>query len=206
MAILSDKGILNAIANKGLRIAPLSLNDIQPASIDLHIGKTYHRFEPCVLDLSADLHDKLQEVETKEEFTDEGIELHPGEYVVIDTNEKISIPQGMSAKILNRNSLVRFGLDVAAATFLNPGFVGYKPLLVRNFGLSTFILHTGDKICQIEFSELSSESNRSYMERHDIDAFDLAVAEATVLQGMVSVDRKREKDAFSRHLQNSILK
>lgn len=204
MSILSDKSILKAIANRGLDIQPLLLNDVQPASVDLHLGETLHEFSASRIDLSTATKDQLKALE--KEIIYKEYELKPNSYVVIDTKEVITISQRISAKILNRNSLARFGLDVSCATFLNPGFSGRKPLLIRNFGVSTIVLHPGDKICQIEFSELDADTNRTYAERHDISAFDMAVAQAVSLQSAVDVKDKVDADAFSLYLKDVIKK
>lgn len=168
MPVLSDKDIYAAIAGKRLGIDPLSRNNVQPGSVDL----TLHReielvdFSDGELDVSTVTKEYL---ENNRRFIDisDGYKLNPGDFVTGYSEEMIKLPKNIVGVLLNRNSLVRIGLNAAISSFANPGFEGRKTIVIHNFGKYPLVLRPGMRICQMVFFTMSSEAIRSYEERHD---------------------------------------
>ena len=168
MSVLNDSQIISAINDNYIGIEPLAKDHIQPASIDLTLDDSLETVEADVIDLAhlADGESKCKIVSIPED----GYKLSPGEYVIGQTAEMLSFSTGFNGRICNKNSLVRWGLDISAGNFINPGFKGHMPLVIRNFGKAKIILRKGVLICQLEIRRFESPSIRNYENRHDPDA------------------------------------
>ncbi len=98
--ILSDADILRRLEQGDLVVEPLDDPDIQiqPASVDLRLGHEFLEFQhaniPCIHPNSEDeVSDYVEEtvVEEDEEFI-----LHPGDFVLGTTHERVAIPDDSS--------------------------------------------------------------------------------------------------------------
>lgn len=116
--ILSDADILDRLESGELLIEPLDDIDlqIQPASVDLRLGSEFLEFQrtniPCIHPNSE------QEVEEYvEETTVEDGEfiLHPGDFVLGTTHERVEIPPDLIAHVEGRSSLGRLAIVVHAS-------------------------------------------------------------------------------------------
>lgn len=167
MPVYSDKAILEALGNGILSIEPLHPNNIQPASIDLTLGGKVETLLPGEIDLaSPDMEDIKQRTQTHDIRS--GYRLEPNTYVVGYTAEYLKFSTFINGRIDTRNSLARCGLDLSAGSYINPGFEGHMPLVIRNFGSSSLVLHPGIRICQLEIFMLTEQSIRNYDNRHDL--------------------------------------
>ena len=88
-------------------------------------------------------------------------DLHPGEIAYIKSIERISIPDNLVGKIIERNSVMRQGLDVDGPCYI-PGHETYCFLRVRNLTDSVFTLSSGFSIAQIMFEQLTGIPNQTY--------------------------------------------
>jgi len=169
MAVLSDRGILEAIENKRFSIEPkLNLNRLQPSSIDLtlhHTIKVFSGSEPLRADISKD---ELQKRMLEMNISD-GYMLQPGCMVAAFSAEKITLSPYLCGMLLNRNSLAMFGIDATLSAYANPGYSGRKSIVIRNGGPAPVVLEPGMSICQLVLCELGSPSVRTYQNRHDVD-------------------------------------
>ncbi len=130
MSTLSDKDIFALIKEGKLELTPLDVSQIQPASIDLRLGSKIQlpKKNECI-DLRFDsetIADHFLERDLSEPYT-----LKPGDIVMGGTLEKIKIPDYCNAKIYNKNSLVSIGLNVSTGCYINPGYEGHMPLLLK---------------------------------------------------------------------------
>ena len=77
---------------------------------------------------------ELPDLNTKVQIQgDEPFILHPGEFVLGSTLEKITIPNTMVARIEGKSSLGRLGLLIhSTAGFVDPGFDGNLTLELAN--------------------------------------------------------------------------
>lgn len=87
--------------------------------------------------------------------------LEPKEYIFIKTREKFSIPNNLSGRVFDKNSLLRIGLDVSKITYF-PGHTTYLFLRVFNMSNTTITLEQGFKIAQIGFEELKEAPDVTY--------------------------------------------
>lgn len=175
MSSLNDRAIFEAHKNGELIIEPWNGENVQPGSIDLTLGNTIDVFAPDTeVDLANDCKGVLAEKTLKDVPTD-GFILAPGMTVIGHSAEFIRLPQYMNGMILNRNSLIRIGLNAALSQYINPGFHGNKIIVLQNIGNVAIRLKAGIRICQLVLFNMGDNSVRAYDERHTIDAIrDLA--------------------------------
>src|SRR5580700_8669373 len=108
--ILSDRTIKEQIATGRIVIEPLDERDIQPSSVDLHIDRYFRVFRNHtmrVIDVKEDQEDLTELVEVSE---DDPFILHPGEFVLGSTLERVQLPDDLVARLEGKSSLGRLGL------------------------------------------------------------------------------------------------
>jgi dCTP deaminase len=161
--VLSDRSIREKLRSGRLHIEPLARNALQPSSVDLRLDRQFRVFkkgereqidvrEPC---------DDCTELVT----VDEGAPfvIHPGEFVLANTLETITLPDDLVARLDGRSSLGRLGLLVhATAGYVDPGWSGKLTLELSNASQMPIAVYAGMKVCQISFLRLSTSVERPY--------------------------------------------
>jgi dCTP deaminase len=186
--ILSDADILDRLAEGDLVIEPLEDVDlqVQPASVDLRLGREFLEFQhaniPCIHPNSE------QEVEEYVDQThvDEGDEfiLHPGDFVLGTTVERVEIPVDLIAHVEGRSSLGRLAIVVhATAGLCDPGYQGQITLELSNLGTAPVALTPGMRISQLTFTELKTPADRPYGEERGSKYQDQSGPQASKIQG-----------------------
>ena len=147
--MLSDVDIKNSINNKDIEISPLIEDFIQPSSVDLRVGADFRVFENHKYS-HIDPKSKQDDLTTLvTSSTEEPFVLHPGEFVLGTTFEKVS--------------LGRIGLLIhSTAGFVDPGFSGYLTLELSNVANLPIKIYPEMKIGQISFYYLNSPSESKY--------------------------------------------
>lgn len=172
MGILPDNDIFELLREKRLRISPLDIAQIQPASVDLRLGNKGRIIKSGCADLS---HFDENRIDWLPVDLAKGYELPPSQYLHAYTLEHLSIPRDLNAKIYGKNSLLLVGLDVNPA-YINPGFCGHMPIAIKNLTNIPLLIQAGMEICQIEFAALAHEASRPWPEPFtapDEEFFDL---------------------------------
>jgi deoxycytidine triphosphate deaminase/intein/homing endonuclease len=108
--ILSDRTIREQLDAGRIVIDPLDQSCIQPSSVDLRLDRLFRVFlnhTMPVIDVKEDLEDLTRLVEIGE---GEAFILHPGEFVLGSTYEKVSLPDDLVGRIEGKSSLGRLGL------------------------------------------------------------------------------------------------
>jgi dCTP deaminase len=165
--ILSDADILRRLEAGDLVIEPLDDIDlqVQPASVDLRLGREFLEFQrtniPCIHPNSEDeVDDYVSETVVAED--DEFI-LHPGDFVLGTTKERVEIPADLIAHVEGRSSLGRLAIVVhATAGLCDPGYRGQITLELSNLGAAPVSLAPGMRISQLTFTELKTPADRPY--------------------------------------------
>jgi dCTP deaminase len=165
--ILSDADILDRLAEGDLVVEPLDDVDqqVQPASVDLRLGERFLEFQrtniPCIHPTEAD---EVGEYVT-ETTVAEGDEfiLHPGDFVLGTTTERVEVPPDLLATVQGRSSLGRLAIVIhATAGIVDPGYKGQITLELSNLGTAPVALTPGMRVSQLIFTELKSPANRPY--------------------------------------------
>jgi dCTP deaminase len=165
--ILSDGDILRRLEAGDLVIDPIDDIDmqVQPASVDLRLGEEFLEFQrtniPCIHpNREEEVGDYVQETIVNE--GDEFI-LHPGDFVLGTTKERVDIPADLIAHVQGRSSLGRLAVVVhATAGIVDPGYRGQITLELSNLGTAPVALSPGMRVSQLIFTELSAPAERPY--------------------------------------------
>ena len=186
--ILSDADILRRLEAGDLVVEPLSDPEIQvqPASVDLRLGREFLEFQhaniPCIHPNSE------QEVDeyVDETYVEEGGEyiLHPGDFVLGTTVERVAIPDDLIAHVEGRSSLGRLAIVVhATAGLCDPGYEGQITLELSNLGTAPVALTPGMRISQLTFTELKTPADRPYGEERGSKYQGQSGPQASKIQG-----------------------
>jgi dCTP deaminase len=186
--ILSDADILRRLEDGDLVVEPLDDPDIQiqPASIDLRLGREFLEFQRT--NISCIHPNSEQEIDEyiDETVVEEGEEfiLHPGDFVLGTTHERVEIPADLIAHVEGRSSLGRLAIVVhATAGLCDPGYKGQITLELSNLGTAPVALTPGMRISQLTFTELKSPADRPYGEERGSKYQDQEGPQASKIQG-----------------------
>jgi len=165
--ILADGDIRRRLDAGDLVVEPLDDPElqIQPASVDLRLGREFLEFErtniPCIHpDAEREVDEYVSEttIDADGEFI-----LHPGDFVLGTTIERVEIPPDLIAHVEGRSSLGRLAIVVhATAGLCDPGYRGQITLELSNLGAAPVALNPGMRVSQLTFTELSSPAEVPY--------------------------------------------
>ena len=155
--ILSDGTIKRMLAEKTLVITPLSPAQIQPASVDIRLGKTFSVVEDSpsgIIRLDSEIHYKT--------ITTETYLILPGQFVLATTMEYFELPDDLTAFVEGRSSLGRMGLFIQNAGWVDPGFKGEITLELYNANRCAIELKAGRRVGQLVFAEMDAAAENPY--------------------------------------------
>ena len=163
LVILSDRDIRKALDGGRIGIEPFEDSDVQPSSVDLRVDRyfrTFHNARHPYIDVKKPMEDLTEMVEA----SDEGpFILHPGEFVLGSTCERVRLSDDLVARLEGKSSLGRLGLLIhSTAGYVDPGFEGHLTLELSNVATLPITIYPGMKIGQISFFELSSPAESPY--------------------------------------------
>ncbi|MFN2483352.1 MAG: dCTP deaminase [Candidatus Limnocylindria bacterium] len=161
--VLSDRDIRAQIEAGGIVIDPYEPSAVQPSSIDLHLDRRFRVFANSrhpYIDVRVEQPDLTELVEIDE---DGPFILHPGEFVLASTVERVALPEDIVARLEGKSSLGRLGLLIhSTAGYVDPGWDGNLTLELSNVANLPIALYWGMKIGQISFQRMSSPVDRPY--------------------------------------------
>ena len=161
--VLSDGTIRRLVADGRVVIDPWDPDMVQPASVDLRLGdsfRVFHNHLAPAIDLDRPPEHLTELIMIR---PDESFVIHPGEFVLGATLERVELPDDVVARIEGKSSLGRLGLIVhATAGFVDPGFAGTLTLEVTNLARIPIILWPGKPIAQLSFMALDRPAERPY--------------------------------------------
>jgi dCTP deaminase len=166
--ILSDKDIRQAIADGRVKITTPEagpFEHIHASSMDFRLGNTFKLYEHskfAVLDpMNPDSFAGNMRTITVPDG--ESFIVQPGEFVLGVTQEQITLPDDLVARVEGRSSLGRLGIIIhSTAGFVDPGFSGTITLEISNLNRLPVALYPGMRICQIAFEEMTSAAETPY--------------------------------------------
>ena len=156
--ILSDRDIRAEIASGRIVIDPYTPDAVQPSSVDLHIDRRFRVFRNTrypFIDVRVDQPDLTELVEIVD---DEPFILHPGEFVLGSTLERVALPDDLVARLEGKSSLGRLGLLIhSTAGYVDPGWDGNLTLELSNVANLPITLYHGheDRPDQLPAPELA---------------------------------------------------
>jgi dCTP deaminase len=163
--ILSDRSIREEIEAGRIMIDPFDPASIQPSSIDVHVAglfRVFHNARYPFIDVKREMEDLTELVKVAE---GEAFILHPGEFVLGSTLERLRLPNDVAARLEGKSSLGRLGLLThSTAGFVDPGWDGDLTLELSNVANLPITIYPGMKIGQVAFLQLTSPSETPYGE------------------------------------------
>ncbi len=164
--ILSDRSIREELALGRIEVEPFDERDLQPSSIDLHVDRTFRVFRNNRYPYIDVTQEQAELTEVVEVPGDTPFILHPGEFVLGSTLERVRLPDDLVARLEGKSSLGRLGLLIhSTAGYVDPGWDGYLTLELSNVANLPITIYPGMKIGQISFFRLTSEAERPYGSR-----------------------------------------
>ncbi len=168
MSVLTDVDIKARLKKGDLRIEPVEDLELQvrPCSFDVRLGPEFRVFKhskKTVIDPVKDkdaLNDYTELVVLNEETP---FIIHPGEFVLGRTLERVRIPDDLVARLEGRSSLGRLAIIIhSTAGYIDSGFEGTVTLEIANLGKMPVALYPGQRIGQLAFETTVSPAEKPY--------------------------------------------
>lgn len=161
--VLSDKTLREEIDAGRIVIDPFEERLIQPSSIDLRVDHSYRVFNNSrypYIDVKDPMEDLTELVKPSD---DEPFILHPGEFVLGQTLERVTVPDDMVARLEGKSSLGRLGLLIhSTAGFVDAGFSGNLTLELSNVANLPITIYKGMPIGQLSFMRMDRAVDSAY--------------------------------------------
>lgn len=161
--ILSDKDIKEYLRQGRISITPFLSECVQPASVDLHLDRTFLIFDTVnhhIIDVRQPVDNLMRRVDID---ADKPFILHPGEFALGATYEEVGVGSDVVGRLEGKSSLGRLGIIIhATAGYLDPGNRLKLTLELSNIGSLPVKLFYKMPIAQMSFSPLSSACETPY--------------------------------------------
>ena len=158
--ILSDRSLREQLDAGRIVIEPFDASCIQPSSIDVKIGNLFRVFRnhtSPIIDVKQNQEDLTELITIA---LDGVFMLHPGEFVLGSTLERVAVPDDLVARIEGKSSLGRLGLIIhSTAGFVDAGFDGHITLELTNIATLPITLYPGMKIGQVSFMQMTTPAD-----------------------------------------------
>jgi dCTP deaminase len=164
--VLSDRTIRAEIEAGRIAFDPFDPALIQPSSVDVRVDRqfrVFHNGRHPYIDVKREMEDLTELVEVP---GDEPFILHPGEFVLGQTLERVKLPNDMVARLEGKSSLGRLGLLIhSTAGFVDAGFEGNLTLELSNVANLPITIYHGMPIGQISFMRMDGPVEHAYGSR-----------------------------------------
>ena len=161
--VLSDRTIRRLLEEGRIGIDPYAEELLQPSSVDVRVDRLFRVFRNSrypFIDVKLEMEELTELVEVD---PDEAFILHPGEFVLGSTLERITLPDDLVARLEGKSSLGRLGLLIhSTAGFIDPGWDGHVTLELSNVANLPITIYYGMKIGQLSFVQLSEPAEHPY--------------------------------------------
>ena len=161
--VLSDRTIRAEIEAGRIEIDPYDASMIQPSSIDVRVDRkfrVFHNARHPFIDVRQPMEDLTELVEAE---GDRPFILHPGEFVLGQTLERVTLPDDLVARLEGKSSLGRLGLLIhSTAGFVDSGFSGNLTLELSNVANLPITIYHGMPIGQISFMRMDGPVESPY--------------------------------------------
>jgi len=162
--VLSDRTIRRLLEEGHIGIDPYENVLLQPSSVDVRVDRLFRVFRNSrypYIDVKEPMEDLTELVEVSDE--DQPFILHPGEFVLGSTLERIRLPDDLVARLEGKSSLGRLGLLIhSTAGFIDPGWDGHVTLELSNVANLPITIYVGMRIGQLSFVQLTEPAENPY--------------------------------------------
>ncbi|MDX6633516.1 MAG: dCTP deaminase [Solirubrobacterales bacterium] len=161
--VLSDRTIKQEIESGRLVLDPYDSGLVQPSSVDVRVDRqfrVFHNARRPYIDVRKPTEDLTELVTISDE---EPFILHPGEFVLGQTLERVKLPNDLVARLEGKSSLGRLGLLIhSTAGFVDPGFEGNLTLELSNVANLPITIYHRMPIGQISFMRMDAPVESVY--------------------------------------------
>ena len=160
--VLSDGAIRRHIEAGEIGIEPYEPALMQPSSLDVRVDRYFRVFRNSRYPF-IDVREPQDELTELVEVDDGPFILHPGEFVLGSTLERVRLADDLVARLEGKSSLGRLGLLIhSTAGFIDPGWDGHVTLELSNVANLPITIYPGMKIGQLSFMRLTEAAERPY--------------------------------------------
>ena len=160
--VLSDSTIARLLGEGRIEIDPYEPGLLQPSSVDVRVDRYFRVFRNNLypfIDVKTEQEDLTELVE----IGDEPFILHPGEFVLGSTLERVRLADDLVARLEGKSSLGRLGLLIhSTAGFIDPGWDGHVTLELSNVANLPITIYHGMPIGQISFMRMDGPVESPY--------------------------------------------
>ena len=160
--VLSDRTIRRLLDEGRIEIDPFAEDLVQPSSVDVRVDRyfrVFHNARYPFIDVKHPMDDLTELVEVDSE----PFILHPGEFVLASTLERVRLPDDLVARLEGKSSLGRLGLLIhSTAGFIDPGWDGHVTLELSNVANLPITIYYAMRIGQLSFVRLSEPAETPY--------------------------------------------
>lgn len=156
--ILSNTDIKKYIEKEKIVIYPYRVEDVCPASYSFRLGENLLRpYGNDTIDFKRNILPEYEEITIGEV----GYTLNPGEFILGQTMEKLTLNNKLAMIIEGRSALARCGIEtVQTSAFIEPDHTNsIITLEIKNNGKSPFVLYPKMRFCKGVFYVLNSKSS-----------------------------------------------
>lgn len=158
MSVLTRDVILREIAGGAIGVEPFEVDQVGPASIDLHLDRAFWLFERRHTAHEV-TEDSDFELLTHKIDGSDGVLLQSGETVLGLTVERITLAPSLCGWLEGRSRFARLGLAVhVTAGFMQPGIDNRQVLEITNLGPTPLLLRPGVRVCQLVIERCEGEA------------------------------------------------
>lgn len=160
--ILSDIDIKKMLKQGRMKIAPLSKEQINGASVDLTLSDEWYFFKKQYIGKKVDLA-RLSFEKAIYKVKAKTIELTSGQMCLGKTIEKITLPPDIIGTLEGRSRYARMGLAVhITSALVQPGSDNHQVLEIVNFAPFSITLHAGMRVSQVVFERIETPTSKPY--------------------------------------------
>lgn len=171
--VLSGRAIAAACVDGQVRIHPYSEDRLRAASYVLHLATRFRQWRATSVPIN--LWRVIDEEELVPVVRARSFILGPGEFVLAQTAEVLTLPLHLAGQLSPLSHVARFGLSIhCGADWVSPGFGAEVPtaltLEIVNHNASPVVIEAAMPICHLRFIPVTrplKEATRSVYEGRD---------------------------------------
>lgn len=150
--VIGPKKLLKLVKKIQLveELAERELTDPEGAGFDLRLGEVHEIFGDAFLGVEERQTPKIKSKIKYQSSKLNSITIHPGEFYLITTIEKVNLPQNITANFKPRTTTFRSGLFIRTGN-VAPGYQGKLTFGLKNEGPVSVKLELGARIVHVQF-------------------------------------------------------
>lgn len=186
---------------------PVSHETVQSASIDLHVGKVYHRGR-VVLEPNRDRRPTgfLASI-CRVSGRNRSYSVPPGQMVIVETRERLTMPPDLVGIVTEPNYLVGKGLLLLMSGHVDPGYEGTLTVRLVNLRRNEYSLKVGEHILTSLFFRAAKSdapyTKSKHPEQRERDLID--ESNESLVKLLLLPDEYVSKDEFRHEVRSEVI-